>query len=125
LVRVVSGLPVIRSECEETLLEPVALVPGRSLIPDASRVWLTASKGGDGSTHISALCSASETMGLKYSRRFQSCLYDPTEEELYEREPLLAFSFYLSGRVNALCGIAEEILECLDAGFKSDFVDGA
>jgi hypothetical protein len=71
-----------------------------------------------------AEAAAVAPMGLEYCRRLQSCLYDPTEEELYEREPLMAFSFYLSGRVNALCGIAEEVIQDLDDGFDSVKIDG-
>jgi len=40
------------------------------------------------------------------------------------RDPLSTFSFYLSGRVNVLCGFAEEIIENLDKGFSSSTVDG-
>ncbi|MEI2769495.1 MAG: hypothetical protein V9G98_01710 [Candidatus Competibacter sp.] len=37
----------------------------------------------------------------------------------------MAFSFYLSGRVNVLCAFADEIIDNLDKGFFSEYVDGA
>ncbi len=36
---------------------------------------------------------------------------------MVEREPLLAFSFYLSGRVNVLLDLGDEIVALLDEGF--------
>ena len=60
---------------------------------------------------------------MEYRNRFKKTLYNPTLAESIEREPLLKFSFYLSGRVLVLCSIAEEIIENLDTtGFQ--FVDG-
>ncbi|MDR3676234.1 MAG: hypothetical protein P4N24_12145 [Acidobacteriota bacterium] len=41
-----------------------------------------------------------------------------------ERDPLIAFSHYLAGRVNVLCSFADEILENLDKGFSGQSVDG-
>jgi hypothetical protein len=43
--------------------------------------------------------------------RFQETLLNPTWVESVEREPLLAFSHHLSGRVSVLCSFAEEIIE--------------
>ncbi len=43
---------------------------------------------------------------------------------MIERDPLLAFSFYLSGRVNVLLGIADEIVERLDQGISDEVIDG-
>ncbi|MBB5190681.1 hypothetical protein HNQ50_001403 [Silvimonas terrae] len=61
---------------------------------------------------------------MKYRERFQSCLFNPTEEQIFERDPLSAFSFYLSGRVNVLCTIADEIIENLDQGFSAVCING-
>jgi len=52
-------------------------------------------------------------------------LINPTWEEMLEREPLTGFSFFLSGRVNVLLGVADEILENLDQGFSKESVDGS
>ncbi len=49
---------------------------------------------------------------------------NPTREEMIEREPLLVFSFYLSGRVNVLLGIADEIVEHLNQGMSDEVIDG-
>jgi hypothetical protein len=38
--------------------------------------------------------------------------------------PLVAFSFYLAGRVNVLLSFADEIVDHLDAGFSTARVDG-
>lgn len=54
---------------------------------------------------------------MKYLERFQQCLRDP--EQLVERDPLQTFSFYLSGRVQVLCAIADEIVENLEKGFPA------
>jgi hypothetical protein len=64
------------------------------------------------------------------SRRFKECLENPTEEEMFTREPLMAFSFYLSGRNNVLLYLSDEIIENLDNGFigptiKAGFIDRA
>lgn len=61
---------------------------------------------------------------MKYNERFRETLIDPTWEQLVEREPLTAFSHYLSGRVNVLCAFADEIIENLDKGFEGECVDG-
>jgi hypothetical protein len=60
---------------------------------------------------------------VKYLERFQQTLVNPTWAQTVEREPLIAFSHYLSGRVNVLCSFADEIIENLDQGF-SESVDG-
>jgi len=57
-------------------------------------------------------------------RNFDQPLINPTWDEVLEREPLMRFSFYLSGRVNVLFSVADEIIENLDAGFSDDCVDG-
>lgn len=61
---------------------------------------------------------------MKYLDRFQQILVNPTWEQTVEREPLIAFSHYLSGRVNVLCSFADEIIENLDRGFSGECVDG-
>ena len=61
---------------------------------------------------------------MKYLERFQRVLINPTWEEIVERDPLIAFSHYLSGRVSVLCSFAEEIIENLDQGFSGECVDG-
>ena len=50
-------------------------------------------------------------------------LINPTEKELLEREPLMAFSFYLSGRHNVLLDIADEIVALLNQGFSNGVID--
>jgi hypothetical protein len=60
----------------------------------------------------------------------KECLINPTEEERLDREPLLAFSFYLSNRNNVLLSISDEIIENLDKGFldtsnKTDLIGHA
>jgi hypothetical protein len=61
---------------------------------------------------------------MKYLVRFQQCLINPTEEQIVERDPLSAFSNYLSGRVNVLCAFADEIIENLDKGFSAARIHG-
>src|SRR5271166_1019795 len=56
--------------------------------------------------------------------RITDVLINPTWEQVVEREPLIAFSFYLSGRINVLLAFACEIIENLDRGFSSTVVDG-
>ena len=58
------------------------------------------------------------------SKRNKEVLIDPSEEEMLAREPLMAFSFYLSGRSNVLLDIGDEILELLDDGFTGEVVHG-
>jgi hypothetical protein len=50
-------------------------------------------------------------------RKNIKCLVNPTKEEILEREPLIAFSFYLSDKNNLLLHLSDEILENLDKGF--------
>jgi hypothetical protein len=64
------------------------------------------------------------------NKRFKEPLINPTEEEMFTREPLMAFSFYLSGRNNVLLSLSDEIIDNLDKGLagpiiKGDFVDRA
>src|SRR6266702_1313658 len=51
-------------------------------------------------------------------------LINPTWEQMVQREPLMAFSFYLSGRKNLLLAIADEIIENLERAFAGTMVDG-
>ena len=52
-------------------------------------------------------------------------LVNPTEEERLTREPLIAFSFYLSGRNNVLLSVSDEIIENLDKGFTNNPIHGS
>lgn len=52
-------------------------------------------------------------------------MVDPTWEEIVERDPLVAFSWYLSGRASVLRSVAAEIVEYLDRGFSATVVDFA
>lgn len=61
---------------------------------------------------------------VRYLGRFQHTLVNPTWARIVERDPLIAFSHYLSGRVNVLCSFADEIIENLDKGFSGQCVDG-
>jgi hypothetical protein len=61
---------------------------------------------------------------MKYPERFSEPLFNPSWEQVVAREPLIAFSHYLSGRVNVLFAFAAELLENLDAGFSDERVDG-
>ena len=56
---------------------------------------------------------------MSKKKRFSEVLINPTEDELYEREPLMEFSFYLSGRNNVLLLTLDEIIENLDEGFSA------
>jgi len=62
----------------------------------------------------------SENIAMRYLQRFKCVLVNPTEAQEIEREPLLAFSFYLSERVSILCHLAEEIVQDLDQGFACE-----
>jgi len=68
---------------------------------------------------------ALDTLGrtINMRERFREPLINPTWEQVVEREPLMAFSHYLSGRINVLLDLADEILENLDQGFSPAFVD--
>jgi hypothetical protein len=61
---------------------------------------------------------------VRYLERFQHTLVNPTWAQMVERDPLVAFSHYLSGRVRVLCSFADEIIENLDKGFSGQCVDG-
>ena len=60
---------------------------------------------------------------MRYLERFQQTLVNPTWAQTVEREPLIAFSHYLSGRVNVLSSFADEVIENLDKGFSGQCVD--
>jgi hypothetical protein len=51
-------------------------------------------------------------------------LLNPTGDQMVERDPLIAFSWYLSGRKNVLLAIAAEIVENLDQACSGPVVDG-
>ena len=57
--------------------------------------------------------------------RIKDVLINPTQEQIEARDPLIVFSFYLSGRVQALLAIADEIIENLDQGFSGTVVNGS
>jgi len=57
--------------------------------------------------------------------RVRGLLINPTWEQVVQREPLIAFSFYLSGRINVLLAFADEIIENLDRGFSGMVKDGS
>lgn len=61
---------------------------------------------------------------MKYGKRFKTCLLDPTEQQIFERDPVSFFSFYLSGRVNVLSAFADEVIENLERGFSAHRIDG-
>ncbi|CBJ40560.1 hypothethical protein (plasmid) [Ralstonia solanacearum CMR15] len=64
-------------------------------------------------------------MSMKYSERFKACLINPTQDEIFERDPVSVFSFYLAGRVCVLSKFADEIIENLEIGFSSQQIDGS
>jgi len=51
--------------------------------------------------------------------RFE-CLVNPTEEQVFEREPLMKFSFYLNSRHGILLSTLDEIIENLNIGFSGN-----
>ena len=61
---------------------------------------------------------------MRMRDRFKNVLVNPTWEQIVERDPLISFSNYLSGRVQVLLAIADEITENLDGGFSGQIVDG-
>ena len=61
-------------------------------------------------------------MGMR--DRFKEGLLNPTWEQIVERNPIIAFSFYLCGRVHVLLAVADEIIENLDQAFRDKVVDG-
>jgi hypothetical protein len=56
--------------------------------------------------------------------RFTTVLFNPTWEEIVERDPLISFSHYLCGRVHVLIAFADEIIENLEQGFSTEPIDG-
>ena len=62
---------------------------------------------------------------MKMSERFKVALINPTWEEIVERDPLIAFSHYLCGRVHVLIAVTDEIIENLEQGFSTERVDGS
>ena len=50
-------------------------------------------------------------------------LYNPTEDEQIEREPLLKYSFYLSSKNNLLLSTIDEIVKKLNAGFSKSTIN--
>lgn len=61
---------------------------------------------------------------MRMRNRFKVALVAPTWEQIVERDPIIAFSHYLSGRVHVLLAVADEIIENLDQGFADTIVDG-
>ena len=55
-----------------------------------------------------------------YRVKNSKILINPTYKEILEREPLVKFSYYLSGRNNSLISKAKEIISLLDKGFGAD-----
>jgi hypothetical protein len=51
-------------------------------------------------------------------------LVNPTWEEMVEKDPLIAFSWYLSGRVRCVVELGTEVLVNLDAAHVGDGLDG-
>lgn len=60
---------------------------------------------------------------MRMRDRFKSVLVNPTWEQIVERDPLVAFSHYLSGRVHVLLAVSDEIIENLDQGFTREHID--
>lgn len=52
------------------------------------------------------------------------CLFNPTDEERLNREPLLNYSFYLSSKNILLLNTIDTILEKLNSGFSESSVNG-
>jgi hypothetical protein len=61
-----------------------------------------------------AACSVHDDAGLAPRTPAEGVLINPSWEQMVERDPLIAFSWYLSSRKNVLLGIAAEIVENLD-----------
>lgn len=57
------------------------------------------------------------------ANRSKDVLINPTWEQMLERDPLMAFSHYLSGRVHVLLDFADEIKANLDQGFSGQCVE--
>jgi hypothetical protein len=79
---------------------------------------------GDISSALKRGSNSRTVPAVRYQERFQRTLVNPRLEQIVEREPLIAFSHYLSGRVNVLFSFADEIIENLDKGFSGQCVDG-
>lgn len=60
---------------------------------------------------------------MKMRDHFKSVLVNPTWEQMVERDPLIAFSHFLSGRVQVLFAISDEVIENLDGGFSKQAID--
>ena len=56
--------------------------------------------------------------------RKKETLVNPTWEQIVERDPIIAFSLYLSGRISVLLSIADEIIDHLDESFSGLIIDG-
>jgi hypothetical protein len=56
---------------------------------------------------------------MRYLARFKTRLLNPTQEQIFDRDPVSFFSFYLSGRVSVLSALADEIIENLERGFSA------
>ncbi|WP_199099496.1 hypothetical protein [Dyella sp. ASV21] len=56
--------------------------------------------------------------------RFKNVLINPTWEQMVERDPFLAYSNYLSGRIHVLLDLSDEIILNLDQGFSAHVIDG-
>ncbi len=65
-----------------------------------------------------------ETKKTMIKKHCKKLLLNPSEEEILAREPLMAFSFYLSGRNNVLLSISDEIIENLDKSFSTNPIQG-
>jgi len=50
---------------------------------------------------------------------------NPTWDEIVDRDPLVAFSWYLSGRKSVLLSIGAEIIDNLDHAFSGAVINGA
>lgn len=51
-------------------------------------------------------------------------LTNPTQEEMEAQDPLIAFSWYLSGRKNCVLQLGAEIRALLDGAFSKAVIDG-
>lgn len=60
---------------------------------------------------------------MNNKRRFNKVLINPTEKEMFENDPLIVFSWYLSGRNNLLLSTLDEIIEKLDKGFTENQIN--
>ena len=58
------------------------------------------------------------------SKKQKDILINPTWSQMIERDPLISFSWYISGRKNVLLKIADEIKKNLEEGFTGSGFDG-